>query len=76
MEITVGRIIRIAGGVDRVADATRASRRPVTFEAVYKWPKYGIPEHHWRAVMGLCEGRIGPVELHHANEAARAGVRD
>jgi hypothetical protein len=65
-------IIRRCGGVRAIAEAV-ASGEPGDLErkrwAIHKWPKNGIPERHWAALMSL--GDITVEELHAANEALR-----
>ncbi|UFX42126.1 hypothetical protein HAP47_0022975 [Bradyrhizobium sp. 41S5] len=63
---TVPEIIKYAGGAAEIA---KASDGAVTIEAVYKWPKIGIPDRHWGVIRGLCN--VTAEELYAANVAAR-----
>src|SRR5574342_63324 len=51
--MNVQQIIHACGGATKVADASRRTGSPVTFEAVFKWYRNGIPEAHWPLVIGL-----------------------
>jgi hypothetical protein len=64
---TVKEILDAAGGPGKIADASAGA---VSIEAVYKWPKIGIPDRHWPCIMGLCD--VTADELLAANVAARA----
>jgi hypothetical protein len=66
---TVKEILDAAGGPGKIAEA---SEGVVSVEAVYKWPKIGIPDRHWPFIMGLCD--VSAAELLAANIAARAPV--
>ena len=67
---TVKEILDAAGGPTKIAEASEASDGAVSVEAVYKWPKIGIPDRHWPVIMGLCD--VTAAELLAANIAARA----
>ncbi len=73
---TVKEIIKLAGGAAKIAEASAASVIPekVSAEAVWKWPKIGIPDRHWPIIRGLCD--VTAEELYQANVAARAPVSD
>jgi len=62
-------IIKRAGGASAIAAAAPADA-PVTIEAVYKWPKIGIPDRHWPWIMQLAG--VTADELLTANVAARS----
>ena len=59
-------IIKAAGGPVAVA---AASNGEISAEAVYKWPKIGIPDRHWPLVMPLADATAD--EMLAANIAAR-----
>jgi hypothetical protein len=67
-------IIKDAGGARKISEASgpadEAGKRPLTYDAVYKWSKIGIPDRHWPLVMSLIE--TSAEELHGANCAARS----
>lgn len=66
-------IIKAAGGARAISEASGpaddAGKRPLTYDAVYKWTTIGIPDRHWPLVMSLTE--TTPDELYSANIAAR-----
>jgi predicted RNA polymerase sigma factor len=64
---SISEIIRAAGGPARVADASSGE---VSVDAVYKWPKIGIPDRHWSFLMPLAGASAE--EMLAANVAARA----
>lgn len=64
---TVKEILDAAGGPGKIAEASAGA---VSVEAVYKWPKIGIPDRHWSILMGLCD--VTADELYAANVAARS----
>ena len=59
-------IIETAGGRDTIANATG-----VTADAIYKWPKIGIPDRHWGDLIRLSGNKLSPAILHKANQKAR-----
>ena len=59
-------IIETAGGRDEIANATG-----VTADAIYKWPKIGIPDRHWGDLIRLSGNKLTPAILHAANQKAR-----
>ena len=65
--MTIGKIIEAAGGESAISEAIDG----LTHYAVRKWLKNGIPEKHWMALRGLAP-KISIIDLHCANEAARA----
>lgn len=64
----IRQIIKKAGGA--VAIASQPDADSISVEAVYKWPKIGIPDRHWPLVMRLSGATAD--ELLAANVAARA----
>lgn len=66
-------IIKAAGGARKISEASGPTddvgKRPITYDAVYKWPTIGIPDRHWPLVMALTE--TSPEELFAANCSAR-----
>lgn len=66
-------IIKAAGGARKISEASGpaddAGKRPLTYDAVYKWSKIGIPDRHWPLVMSLTDTTAE--ELYIANIAAR-----
>lgn len=52
--MTIDAIIKSAGGAAAVAEAI-ATDTGKTFkaDAVYKWPKIGIPDRHWQTIIRL-----------------------
>lgn len=64
---TVREIIEAAGGPMVIAAASEGS---VTAEAVYKWPRIGIPDRHWTFILPLA--RATADEMMAANVAARS----
>lgn len=68
---SVGDILKLAGGVPAIA---AASDGRLTTDAVYKWPKIGIPDRHWPHLIDLARARgaiVTPDDLMSANIAAR-----
>lgn len=74
---TIEKIIKEAGGARKISEASgptdEAGKRPLTYDAVYKWTKIGIPDRHWPLLMSLTE--TSPDELYAANLAARESVQ-
>jgi hypothetical protein len=68
---TVREIIEAAGGPIAIAAASEGS---VTAEAVYKWPRIGIPDRHWTFILPLA--RATADEMLAANVAARADTAE
>lgn len=66
--MNVQQIIHTCGGATKVAEATQQTANPVTFEAVFKWYRNGIPETHWPLVISL--GGLTVQEVYDANRAA------
>jgi hypothetical protein len=64
---TVKDIIEAAGGPKVVAEACGPS---VSVDAVYKWPRIGIPDRHWPHILPLAGASAA--EMLAANIAARA----
>lgn len=64
---SIAEIIKDAGGATAIAEASAGK---VTAEAVYKWPKIGIPDRHWPLVLPLASASAD--EMLAANLAARA----
>lgn len=64
---SVKEILDAAGGPAKIAEASAGA---VSVEAVYKWPKIGVPDRHWSILMGLCN--VAADELYAANLDARA----
>jgi len=66
-------IIEAAGGARAISEASgpadKAGKRPLTYDAVYKWSKIGIPDRHWPLVISLANS--SPDELYAANLATR-----
>ena len=71
-------IVKDAGGARKIHEASGPlddkGKRPLTFDAVYKWPLIGIPDRHWPLVMSLTD--TSPEELHAANCAARSKTKE
>jgi hypothetical protein len=59
-------IIKAAGGPAKIAGASKGA---ISTEAVYKWPKIGIPDRHWPLVMPLAGASAE--EMLKANVSAR-----
>lgn len=49
---TIADIIKDAGGAVSIAEASRGR---ITAQAIYKWPKIGIPDRHWPIVLPLAK---------------------
>jgi hypothetical protein len=64
---TVTEIIKAAGGPAKIAGASCGA---ISADAVYKWPKIGIPDRHWPLVMPLA--RASAAEMLAANVEARS----
>jgi hypothetical protein len=66
-------IIKDAGGARKIHEASGPiddkGKRPLTYDAVYKWATNGIPDRHWPLLMSLTE--TSAEELHAANCAIR-----
>lgn len=73
---TIEQIIQAAGGARAISEASGPidgnGKRPLTYDAVYKWSKIGIPDRHWSLVMSLTPATTE--ELYAANLAARGVV--
>jgi hypothetical protein len=71
---TIEEIIKAAGGARLISEASGpvndAGKRPLTYDAVYKWVGNGIPDRHWPLVISLTE--TSPDELFAANMKARS----
>ena len=65
--MTILEIIKAAGGRDVVAKATG-----LTPDAIYKWPKIGIPDRHWGTLINLSGNSLDAARLHKANQRVRA----
>lgn len=63
---TISEIIKAAGGAGTIAAASDGG---VSAEAVYKWPKIGIPDRHWPLVMPMANATAA--EMLAANMEAR-----
>jgi len=66
--MTVQRIIQDCGGATKVADASQKTANPVTFEAVFKWYRNGIPEVHWPLVIEM--SGLTVEQIYNANRLA------
>lgn len=64
---SVSEIIKSAGGAVKIA---AESEGEITADAVYKWPKIGIPDRHWPLIIRLSNAT--PAELMAANVVARS----
>jgi hypothetical protein len=64
---TVADIIKDAGGPSAIATESKGS---ISVEAVYKWPRIGIPDRHWAVVMPRAKASAHEMLL--ANTAARS----
>lgn len=62
-------IIKAAGGPAAISAAANGE---ITTDAVYKWPKIGIPDRHWPIVMPLANATAA--EMLAANVAVRESV--
>lgn len=65
--LTIAVIIKRAGGAVAIASETKGE---LSADAVYKWPKIGIPDRHWPLVMRLSGASAD--EMLAANVAARS----
>lgn len=63
---SIPEIIKAAGGAPRIAEASGGG---IKVDAVYKWPKIGIPDRHWPTIMPLAAATAE--EMHAANLVAR-----
>ena len=68
---SIPQIIKAAGGPATIAAASEGA---VSVEAVYKWPRIGIPDRHWSFVMSLANASAE--EMLAANIAARSPSPD
>jgi hypothetical protein len=66
--MSIDKIIRACGGAKKVAEGSLKTDSPVTFEAVYKWYRNGIPDAHWPLVMEL--GDVTSKQIFDANRVA------
>lgn len=64
---SIPQIIQAAGGAATIAAASDGA---VSVDAVYKWPRIGIPDRHWAFVMPLANASAD--EMLAANIAARS----
>lgn len=68
---TIREIIKAAGGATKVAEAVSAAHAgKISADAVYQWPKIGIPDRYWSTIMPMANAT--PAQMFKANEAARA----
>jgi hypothetical protein len=69
----IEQIIKDAGGARAISEASGpqddSGKRPLTYDAVYKWSKNGIPDRHWPLLISLADASAE--ELFHANISAR-----
>lgn len=63
---SVQSIIKRAGGASRIAELLGGR---LTSDAIYKWPKIGIPDRHWPLIMRLSGASAD--EMLAANVSAR-----
>lgn len=74
---TIDQIIKDAGGARAISEASGpvddAGKRPISYDAVYKWSKIGIPDRHWSLVMSLTETTAD--ELFQANLSTREAAQ-
>lgn len=63
---SISDIIKDAGGASAIADASDGK---VSVDAIYKWPKIGIPDRHWPIILPLASATAD--EMLAANLAAR-----
>jgi hypothetical protein len=73
MSRTVDDIIEQAGGARAIATASEKTDHPVGFDAVYKWPKSGIPQWHWPLLQALTKLKIQ--DFYEANRAVERSTR-
>jgi hypothetical protein len=70
---TIEEIITAAGGARAISEASGpadgAGKRPLTYDAVYKWSKIGVPDRHWPLLISMAQSN--PDELYAANIKAR-----
>lgn len=66
----IEQIIKDAGGARAISQASENDSHQITFDAVYKWKKLGIPDRHWPLIMSLT--KTTPSELFTANQRARS----
>lgn len=66
---TIPEIIDRAGGAITIA---KESDSGISADAVYKWPKIGIPDRHWPLVMRL--SGVSADEMLAANVEARSAA--
>ena len=66
--MTLDEIIKLAGGPAKIADESAGA---IKADAVYKWPKIGIPDRHWPIIVKLAPD-VTPQMLFEANLAARS----
>lgn len=64
---TIQDIIDAAGGAPALAKASEHSAKPVRVDAVYKWPRKGIPSWHWPLVIEMAG--VTAMDLLAANQA-------
>lgn len=65
-------IIEMAGGASAIAAASANTKHHVGVNTVHKWRENGIPDWHWPLIIRLTNKMVDPVDLHEANESARA----
>jgi hypothetical protein len=74
---TIEEIITAAGGARAISEASGpaddAGKRPLTYDAVYKWSKIGVPDRHWPLLISMA--KASPDELFEANKLARGGMQ-
>lgn len=68
----VHEIIDTAGGVHAIAEASLNSAKPITFEAVHKWRRNGIPDEHWSLLIDLAGVTVD--EIYAANMSLKAPI--
>jgi hypothetical protein len=62
---TVTQLIADAGGARAIALASESTPHTIGFDAVYKWPKIGVPERHWPLLISLAAATVQ--EIYDAN---------
>ncbi|UIK04883.1 hypothetical protein [Neorhizobium galegae] len=67
--LSIRDVIKVAGGPAAVQAELERRGHDLTRDAIYKWPKTGVPDRYWDALIQLTD--LGPKELYRANCAAR-----
>lgn len=67
--LSVPRADNVAEAARLIAKESKKTDFPIEVDAVYKWPRNGIPDHHWPVMIKLTGTSVDA--LYAANQALR-----